>query len=86
MCEKNLNFALFACLVLSSCSAPKSTAVPDFANTRIKVNTGSAQSASLEAKTAALEIKNSKSDITHLSEQIGIIGEQIQASRMKLAR
>ena len=78
--------ALLAFMALASCSARKSTTFPDYAATRVKVNTGSAQSASLEARTAVVEIKNSKEEIERLSSRLETMKVQVESSRMKIAR
>ena len=79
---------LFGLAIVASfgCSAPKSTTIPDYAATRVKVNTGTSQSASLEARTAVVEIKNSKEELDGFSAQLGTLKEEIEASRMKLAK
>ena len=77
---------LLAIGTFTACSAPKSNTLPDYAATRVKVNTGSAQSASLEARTAAVEIKNARGDIDSISARLTELRAQVEASRMRLAK
>ena len=75
MPTKNILLSLLALVALQSCATPRSVTIPDYSATRVKVNTGSAQSASLTAKSSALEIKNSQAEIDRLSAHVETLKE-----------
>jgi hypothetical protein len=54
--------------------------------TRLKVNTGAAQSASEDAKRSALEIKQSEKELKQLDQLVEIVNQKVKASRINLAR
>lgn len=83
---KSSILVLLVILVLLGCSTPKSTTIPNYTATRVKVNAGSSQNASLMARSKALEIKNSQQDIELLLIQLRTLRQDILASRIKLAR
>lgn len=83
---KNFLIALFAFIALEGCSTPKSTTIPNYTATRVKVNAASSQSASLEARSRTIEIKNTQGEIDRLSAQLQDLNEQVVASRVRLAR
>jgi hypothetical protein len=66
--------------------ASKSGTLPNYSVTRLKVNTGAAQSASEDAKRSALEIKQSEKELKQLDQLVEIVNQKVKASRINLAR
>jgi len=80
------NRLILSLLVLSGCSSTRSSSFPDYASTRINVNTGTSQGAAEESKRAEVEIKNTLSSIKQLQAETALRRQEVEASRIRIQK
>jgi hypothetical protein len=84
--RNSIGYLVLLSIGLSACGGRPSSTLPDYQNTRLRVNTLAAQTSSENAKRAALEVKEIRISLQALQEELVSLRKQILQDRMGIQR